>query len=256
MSVDIPRNSFKRALAKNQLQIGFWLNLASPTAAEIAAAAGFDWVTIDMEHAPFELPEVLNALRAMGGGTAAPLVRVPWNEPVAVKRVLDLGLQSVMFPMVRNADEARAAVAATRYPPHGVRGMAGGTRASGYGRIPDYPARCAAEICVIVQIETLAALNLIPEIAAVDGVDGLFIGPNDLAADLGIVGQRYAEKNKETILRGLKLIQATGKASGIVEHTLDEAMSLIKAGFTMVAVGSDTGLIARGTEQLVRTFKS
>ena len=161
-----------------------------------------------------------------------------------------------MFPMVRNADEARAAVAATRYPPHGVRGMAGGTRASGYGRIPDYPARCAAEICVIVQIETLAALNLIPEIAAVDGVDGLFIGPNDLAADLGIVGQRYAEKNKETILRGLKLIQATGKASGIVEHTLDEAMSLIKAGFTMVAVGSDTGLIARGTEQLVRTFKS
>ncbi len=256
MSAEIPHNAFKRALAKNQRQIGFWLNLVSSTAAEIAATAGFDAVVIDMEHAPFEIPDVLAAVHALSGGQAEPAARLAWNDPVAVKRVLDIGVRTVMFPMVQNAEQARAAVAATRYPPHGNRGMAGGTRASAYGRIPGYAARSAEEICVIVQIETLSALNLIPEIAAVDGVDGLFIGPNDLAADLGIVGQRYAEKNKAAILKGLGLIQASGKASGIIESAEDETKSLIDAGFTFVVVGSAVGLLARGTEQLVRTFKA
>src|SRR5215472_14975575 len=176
-------NRFKRALAAGTRQIGFWLNFASPTVTEVCAGAGFDWLLIDMEHSPNELPDVVQNLRACVGGTAEPVVRVPWNEPVMVKRLLDQGARSFLFPFVQSADEARRAVAATRYPPKGIRGFAGTTRANNYARVAGYHKRAHEEICVLVQCETRKAVAEIPAIAAVDGIDGIFIGPADLAAD-------------------------------------------------------------------------
>src|SRR5882672_748543 len=182
---DLPQNKFKRALAAKQTQIGLWMSLTSPFATEVVAGAGFDWILLDMEHSANDLPEIVHHLRAAQGGTAEPIVRVPWNEPVMVKRVLDVGAQSLLFPFVQSADEARRAVAATRYPPNGIRGVAGLTRANRYGRVKDYAKRAADELCVLVQVETQQALGEIEAIAAIDGVDGLFIGPADLSASMG-----------------------------------------------------------------------
>lgn len=186
MRHDMPQNRFKRALAAGKPQIGLWLSLASPAATEVAAGAGFDWLLLDMEHAPNELPDIAHHLRAAEGGTAEPVVRVPWNDAVMVKRLLDIGARSLLFPFVQSAEEARRAVAATRYPPYGIRGFAGTTRANRYGRIPDYAKRASDEICVLVQCETRKAVADIPAIAALDGIDGIFIGPADLAADTAI----------------------------------------------------------------------
>src|SRR6266404_9782180 len=154
MRNDLPRNEFKRNLAAGKAQIGMWLTLCSPTATEAAAGAGFDWLLIDMEHSPNELPDIAHHLRAAVGGTAEPVVRVPWNEPVIVKRLLDIGARTLLFPFVQSAEEARRAVAATRYPPQGIRGFAGTTRANRYGRVADYAKRASEEICVLVQCET------------------------------------------------------------------------------------------------------
>src|SRR5579864_6194830 len=151
MRVDMPQNRFKRAIAAGQRQLGLWLSLASPAATEVAAGAGFDWLLIDMEHAPNELPDVVHHLRAAEGGTAEPVVRVPWNDAVMVKRLLDIGAKSLLFPFVQSAEEARRAVAATRYPPHGIRGFAGTTRANRYGRVAGYAKKAGDEICVLVQ---------------------------------------------------------------------------------------------------------
>src|SRR5277367_1858624 len=157
MKNDLPVNMFKQRLASGTPQIGLWMTLASPTATEIAAGAGFDWLLIDTEHSPNELPDVQHHLRAAEGGTAEPVVRVPWNEPVAVKRMLDIGVRSLLFPFVQSAEEAAQAVRATRYPPDGIRGVSGVSRATRYGRVADYYSRAASEICVIVQIETAKA---------------------------------------------------------------------------------------------------
>src|SRR5579863_9134694 len=174
MRFEMPENRFKRAIAQGARQIGLWLSLASPAATEVAAGAGFDWVLIDMEHAPNELPDVAHHLRAAEGGTAEPVVRVPWNEPVMVKRLLDIGARSLLFPFVQSADEASRAVAATRYPPEGIRGFAGTTRANRYGRVAGYAQRASEEICVLVQCETRKAVADIAAIAAIDGIDGIF----------------------------------------------------------------------------------
>src|SRR5437868_7119721 len=182
---DLPQNKFKHALTAKKTQIGLWVTLASPVAAEVVAGAGFDWVLLDMEHSANDLAEIVSQLRAAEGGTAEPIVRVPWNEPVVVKRVLDQGARSLLFPFVQSADEARRAVAATRYPPKGIRGVAGTVRANRYGRVADYINRAADEICVLVQCETRKAASVVEEIAVVDGVDGVFIGPADLSADMG-----------------------------------------------------------------------
>ena len=188
-TVDLPTNSFKQAILAGRQQIGLWCSLASHTSIELLAGSGFDWLLLDTEHSPNELPMVLNQLHAVVGGTAHPIVRVPWNDAVLMKRYLDAGVQSFLVPMVQNADDARLAVAATRYPPRGVRGFASASRSSRFGRIKDYHVRCEAEICVLVQIETREAVDNLERIAAIDGVDGVFIGPGDLSADLGYLGQ-------------------------------------------------------------------
>jgi 4-hydroxy-2-oxoheptanedioate aldolase len=249
------QNRFKRALAAGTPQIGLWLSLASPAATEVAAGAGFDWLLLDMEHAPNELPDIAHHLRAAESGTAEPVVRVPWNEPVIVKRLLDIGARSLLFPFVQSAEEAHRAVAATRYPPAGIRGFAGTTRANRYGRIKDYAKDAAQHICVLVQAETLKAVADVEAIAAVEGVDGVFIGPADLAADMGHLADTQHNEVQAAILATGKRIRAAGKAPGFLSLREDETRRVLQAGFLFVAVGSDVALLARQTEALVRAFK-
>src|SRR5215470_7383166 len=180
--MELNRNVFKQALKERRLQIGLWSSLASNIGAEIVADSGFDWILLDMEHSPNEVPILLAQLQAMTRGTATPVIRPAWNDPVLIKRVLDIGAQSVLLPYVQNAEEARRAVAAVRYPPAGIRGVAASSRASRYGRVKDYLKNANGEICLLVQVETRAALDQLEEIAAIEGVDGVFIGPSDLSA--------------------------------------------------------------------------
>jgi 4-hydroxy-2-oxoheptanedioate aldolase len=255
MRDDMPQNRFKRAIAQGTRQIGLWMSLASPTATEIAAGAGYDWLLLDMEHSPNELPDIVHHLRAAEGGTAEPVVRVPWNEPVMVKRLLDIGARTLLFPFVQSADEARRAVAATRYPPDGIRGFAGTTRANRYGRVREYAKRAADEICVLVQCETRKAVADIAAIAAVDGVDGIFIGPADLAADMGHLADTQQAAVQAAILDAGKRIRAGGKASGFLSLREDETRRVLEAGFVFVAVGTDVALLARHAEALLRSVK-
>jgi 4-hydroxy-2-oxoheptanedioate aldolase len=254
--MDLPRNAFKHAIAKGQLQIGLWSTLASPIVAEIIAGSGYDWIVIDMEHSPNELPDVVAQLQAMKGGTATPVVRIPWNDSVMVKRALDIGAPTLLFPFVQNADEARNAVAATRYPPHGVRGVATATRAGGFGRIKGYLGNAASEICVLVQVETKSALDQLEQVAAVDGVDGVFIGPSDLSAAMGHLGNPSHPDVQAAILGVPQRLKASGKAAGILAPVQADAKRYIDAGYRFVAVGSDLGVLARNSEALAAGFKS
>jgi 4-hydroxy-2-oxoheptanedioate aldolase len=255
MRNDMPQNRFKRALAAGTPQIGLWMSLASPSATEVAAGAGFDWLLLDMEHSPNELPDIAHHLRAAEGGTAEPVVRVPWNEPVIVKRLLDIGARTLLFPFVQSAEEARRAVQATRYPPHGIRGFAGTTRANRYGRVAGYAQKATEEICVLVQCETRKAVADIAAIAAVDGVDGIFIGPSDLAADMGHLGNTQHADVQAAILDAGKRIKAAGKAPGFLSVREDETRRVLDGGFLFVAVNTDVAILARHSEALVRAFK-
>ena len=183
--MELPQNAFKRALKAGKAQIGLWSSLSSNYSVEVIAGAGFDWILLDLEHSPNDLESLLAQLQAAAPYPTHPVVRVPWNDMVAMKRILDVGAQALLIPYVSTADEARAAVAHTRYPPKGVRGVAGTTRATRFGRIKDYAKRAHEEICVLVQVETQAAVDNIESICAVDGVDGVFIGPADLHASMG-----------------------------------------------------------------------
>lgn len=254
--MDLPINTFKLAIQANQLQLGLWTGLSSHISVEVLANSGFDWLLLDTEHSPNELPMVHMQLQAMAGGHAHPIVRPPWNDMVTIKRYLDIGVQTLLIPYVQDAEEARRAVASTRYPPNGVRGYAAAARASNYGRVKDYPLRCEAEICVLVQVETPVALANLEAIAAVDGVDGIFIGPGDLSASMGHVGNPRHPDVLAAIEDAIRRIRASGKAAGIL--TGDEALArrYIELGCVFTAVGSDVSLLARGAENLAAKFAS
>lgn len=249
-------NDFKAALASGKRQVGCFLSIGSPTATEIVAGAGFDWLLIDMEHAVNELPDILNHLRAAQLGTAEPAVRVPWNDPIVVKRLLDIGVRTLLFPYIENAEEARQAVASTRYHPQGTRGFAGGTRATAYGRDTTYAKHSAQDTCVLVQVETPAAIAAIPEIADVDGVDGIFIGPNDLATNLGHMGNLGAPAVRDAIASALAAIRKGGKPAGILSLMQDQSRSYFDAGFIFIGATSDTFMLARQAEQVVTNLKA
>ena len=251
----MPHNRLKRALRDREVQIGLWSSLSSHIVAEIAAGAGFDWILIDTEHAPNELTDVHRQLQAMQGSATSAVVRPAWNDPVLFKRLLDSGVQSLLVPFVQNADEARRAVAATRYPPGGIRGIATTIRANRYGRVKEYLGRAQEEICVIVQIETRSALASLEAIAAVDGIDALFIGPNDLAADMGHLGDSAHPDVRAAIDDAIRRIQKAGKAPGILAPVEADARRWIEMGCIFVAVGSDAGIVARQTEALAARFK-
>src|SRR3989454_8348444 len=197
--MELPVNTFKRALKAGNRQIGLWSTLSSHYAIEVVAGAGFDWLLLDTEHSPNELDMVLTQLQATSAYPTHSVVRVPWNDMVTIKRFLDIGAQTLLIPYVQNAEEARNAVAHTRYPVQGLRGMAGTTRATRFGRVKDYAKRAHEELCVLVQIETQAAVDNIETICGIDGVDGVFIGPADLHASMGYTGEIANLKVKPVI---------------------------------------------------------
>jgi 4-hydroxy-2-oxoheptanedioate aldolase len=255
MDTSFPTNSFKQALRERRPQIGLWCSFCSNMAAEVLSGAGFDWILIDTEHAPNELPLVVSQLQALAGGTAAPVVRPAWNDMVLMKRLLDVGVQNFLIPYVQTPEEARAAVAATRYPPDGIRGVALSIRANRYGRVKDYLKQANEEICVLVQIETRLALQNLEAIAAVDGVDGLFIGPGDLAASLGHLGESTHPDVRVAIDDAITRIHASGKVSGILTLVEADAKHWLAMGCVVMAVGSDVSMLARSSEQLAQRFK-
>src|SRR6266581_356851 len=216
MNTQVPANPFKQAIREGRPQIGLWSSLCSNLATEVLAGAGFDWILLDTEHAPNELPMVFGQLQALVGGTAAPVVRPAWNDMVLMKRLLDIGVQNFLVPYVQTPEEARAAVAATRYPPEGIRGVAVTHRANRYGRVKDYFRRANEEICLILQIETRLALQNLEAIAAVEGVDALFIGPSDLAAAFGHLGDYGHAEVRSAIEDAFKRIRKASKAPGIL----------------------------------------
>jgi 4-hydroxy-2-oxoheptanedioate aldolase len=254
--MDFPVNRFKKALRDGTPLIGLWSSLSSPAATEILADSGFDWILIDTEHAPNETPMVADQLRAASLGTASPVVRPAWNDQVILKRLLDVGVQTLLVPFVQSPDEAARAVAATRYPPRGIRGVASVHRANRYGRVPDYFARADDEICVLVQLETRAAVDALEAIAAIDGIDGLFIGPSDLAASLGHLGNNGHPEVRQTIEKACRRAQAVGKPIGILAPLEADARAYIQMGFAYVAVGSDVVLLRNGCDALVKMYKA
>jgi len=254
--MDLPVNAFKAALKAGRQQIGLWSSLSSHLTVEVLAGAGFDWLLLDTEHAPNTMPMVLQQVQAARGGTAHPVVRPVWNDPVIIKGYLDAGVQSFLIPYVQDAAEAQQAVAATRYPPRGMRGFASASRASGYGRIKGYHQACEAEICVLVQVETRHALANLEAIAGTEGVDGVFIGPGDLSADMGFLGQPSHPEVVATIDDAIRRIKACGVAPGIL--TGDEALArhFINEGCLFTAVGADVSILVRETERLAVRFKA
>jgi 4-hydroxy-2-oxoheptanedioate aldolase len=249
-------NTFTRALAKGERQLGLWVSLAHPYSAEVVAGAGFDWALVDMEHSPGTLDTVLGQLQAFAASNTTAIVRPDWNDAVLVKRLLDMGAPGLLFPMIQTVEEAKAAVAATRYPPRGIRGVAGTTRSNNFGRDKAYFAEIEKETAVLVQIESQSALAIAHDIAAVDGVTGVFFGPADIGADMGHLGQpMHAD-----VWAAIRPVAAELIARGVPVGTLVSdpafAADLLRDGFSFVACGSDAGLLARGADTLLATVKA
>jgi 4-hydroxy-2-oxoheptanedioate aldolase len=254
--MDLPPNRFKHSLRAGRPQIGLWSSLSSNYTVEVIAGAGFDWILLDSEHSPNDLESLLTQLQAAAPYPAHAVVRVPWNDMVTIKRVLDIGAQSLLVPYVSTRGEAESAVSYTRYPPAGQRGVAGTTRATRFGRVKDYAQRAHEEICLLVQVETQAALDSIEAICAVDGVDGVFIGPADLHASLGHPGEIANPRIKPLIDDAIRRIRKAGKAPGILTPNEADARHWLECGALFVAVGADVGILARGAEALAAKFKS
>jgi 2-dehydro-3-deoxyglucarate aldolase/4-hydroxy-2-oxoheptanedioate aldolase len=249
--MDLPVNHFKRAIAAGKTPVGAWLVSAAPSTAEALGCIGFDFLVVDMEHTPLDTPQMIGILQTIAGTKAEAIVRPPWNDMVMVKRALDAGAQSLLFPFVQNAEEAERAVAYTRYPPAGVRGVAAMHRGSRYGTVANYAKRAHEEICVIVQIETLAAFDQLEPIAAVPGVDSIFIGPADLSASMGLLGDMGNPAVQDKLRAGAQTCKRLGKPCGIVGANPEIVGKFLDYGFSWVAVGSDLAMLAsRATEYL------
>jgi 4-hydroxy-2-oxoheptanedioate aldolase len=251
-----PDNAFKRALAAPGAQIGLWLGLADPYAAELCATAGFDWLLIDGEHGPNDLRSMLGALQAVAPYPSHPVLRIPHGDTTLIKQVLEIGATTLLVPMVESAAQARALVAATRYPPRGVRGVGSGlARSSRWGGLPQYLHEADASVCLLVQVETASALAQLDEIAAVDGVDGVFIGPADLSASMGHLGDPGNADVRVAIDTAIARILAAGKAPGIL--AVDEALArhCLALGARFVAVGVDATMLARTARTLAARYK-
>jgi 4-hydroxy-2-oxoheptanedioate aldolase len=253
--MNLPKNRFKAKLHDGTQQIGLWCTLASAYSTELVAGSGFDWLLLDTEHTPAGVEEVMAQLQAISAYDVAPIVRPASNDAVLIKRYLDIGVQTLLIPYVQSAEEARAAVSSIRYPPAGIRGVSAITRATRFGRVPDYALHAESELCLLVQIETQQSLDAIEDIASVDGVDGLFIGPGDLAASLGHVGQPGHAAVKAAVEGAIRRIVACGKPAGILTGDIAYARQAMAWGTIFTAVGVDAAVLARGTETLLREFK-
>lgn len=251
--MQLPVNAFKRAIASGQTPVGTWLSSGSTATAEALGCAGFDFLVVDTEHTPVDPPQMVELLRAVAGTPASAIVRPPWNDLVMVKRAMDGGAQSLLFPFVQNADEARRAVASTRYPPEGTRGVAGTHRASRFGTVTDYVKIAASEVCVIVQIETPSALDQLEAIAAVPGVDSIFVGPADLSASMGHLGDIGHPDAQAKLADAARRCRAVGKPCGIVGGTPELVARFLEYGYSWVAVASDMAMmVSRANEWLAK----
>jgi 2-dehydro-3-deoxyglucarate aldolase/4-hydroxy-2-oxoheptanedioate aldolase len=249
--MDLPVNHFKRAIASGATPVGTWLMSGAPATAEALGCAGFDFLVVDMEHVPIDVAEMISLLRTIAGTPAQAIVRPPWNDMVMVKRAMDAGALSLLFPFVQNADEARRAVAYTRYPPDGIRGVAGTHRGSRYGAVANYLKRANDEVCVVLQIETLVALDNLEEIAAVPGVDSIFVGPGDLSASMGFIGEIGNPAVQAKIKAAAAGCRRLGKPCGIVGPTPEMVGRFLEYGYSWVAIGSDMSLmVGRAQEYL------
>lgn len=236
--------------------IGTWIMSASPIVAEAVGQAGFDWGVIDMEHTTIDMMGVLHLLQAVASTKMMPIVRVPQNEPVAVKRVLDAGVHTVMFPLIESADEARRAVASTRYPPQGHRGMSAMSRASRYGTAPNYLRQANAQQGVIIQLETAQAVDRIEGICAVEGVDAVFIGPADLSASLGHAGHLSHPEVMRAMGGIVQRCRALKMPVGTVGATPELVAQYRAMGFDFIGVASDLGLLMRGAQDAVAALRT
>ena len=236
--------------------VGTWISSASAVVAEAIGCCGFDWGVVDMEHAPLDVPGVLQLLQALSSTKMVPVVRVPWNDIVVVKRVLDAGATTVLFPFVQSADEARRAVAAMRYPPEGVRGVAGMSRASRYGSTPNYLKTANSQVGAILQLETLQALEQLEAIAAVPGVDAVFIGPADLSASMGQVGNLTHPSVMDAMSKAVQRCKAIGMPIGTLGTTPEVVAQYRASGFDFIAVSSDIGFIMRGAQAALAALRT
>lgn len=252
----LPQNAFKRDLAEKRAMNGTWFMSASPVLAEALGHAGFDFLVLDMEHTIADVPQLFGLLQAVAGTPTASVVRLPWNDAVMVKRVMDAGAQSLMFPFIQSVAEAKAAVASTRYPPKGTRGVAAMQRAGRFGTAADYLQRAEEEICVILQLETPEAIALIPEIAALDGADCLFVGPGDLSASLGHIGDVGHADVQRALEGAAQACARAGKPVGIVAPTPEMAKRFLAYGYTWSAVASDLGLLMGRAREVIATMNA
>jgi len=251
-------NAFRQLLKSSGSHppVGTWISSASPIVAEAMGCAGFDWGVLDMEHSPLDLMGVVHLLQALSSTRMLPVVRVPWNDAVMVKRVLDAGAPAVMFPFVQSSDEARRAVAATRYPPQGVRGMAGMSRATRFGTSTNYFRLANQHVGVIVQLETPQALAQIDEIADIEGLDALFIGPADLSAAMGHIGQFTHPEVMDAMARAVQRCKALGKPVGTLGGSPETVAQYRAMGFDYVAVSSDIGFIMRAAQAALAALRT
>jgi len=246
----VPQNHFKHALREGRQQLGLWCTLSSPYAIELLAGSGFDWLMIDTEHSPSDVIGVLAQLQAVAPYEVSAVVRPAWNDPVLVKRYLDIGAQTLLLPYIQNAREAEAAVRSIEYPASGIRGVSALTRATRFGRIKNYAAECREQLCLLAQVETLEAIDRVEEIASVKGVDGVFIGPGDLAASMGLVGQPGHPDVVGVIEKTIERIRSCGKPAGILTGDKAIARRCIELGTTFTAVGVDAGILAAESSRL------
>jgi 4-hydroxy-2-oxoheptanedioate aldolase len=255
--VEMPHNSFKRALREGKPQIGLWVGMVNPSVAELLAGVGFDWLCLDAEHSPNDVRTVLAQLQAIAPYPVQAVVRPVHGASEILKQYLDIGVQTILVPMIETPEQAARVVAATRYPTRGHRGVASATtRASRWGRIERYFQRADEEICVVVQVESVKGLTNLAEIAAVEGVDGVFFGPADLAASMGYLGNPMEPQVQRSILEGIATVRQAGKAAGSLTADRRLARQYLSLGASFVAVGIDMMVLSQAAAELAAEFKS
>lgn len=253
--MQIPQNRFLAALREKRPQIGLWIGLADPNAAEAMAATGFDWLVLDGEHAPNDPRTVLAQLRAVAPYPVHPVVRPVQGDVALIKQYLDVGAQTLLVPMIDTPEQAARMVRAMRYPPEGIRGMGAAlARASRWNQVDDYVQRADEQMCLLVQAETVAAMARLADIARVEGVDGVFFGPADLSASMGLRGQTGHPDVQRAILDGIDTVRAAGKAPGVLTADRTLAQRYLDAGALFVAVGADTTLLVQAARALAGAF--
>jgi len=254
--MQLAENTFKQALRAGRPQIGLWLGLADGYVSELLASTGFDWLAIDAEHAPNDVRSVLRQLQAIAPYAASGVVRTASGDPTLLKQYLDIGAQTLLVPMVESAEQAARIVAATRYPPAGIRGVGSAlARASRWNQIGDYLQNCAQQLCVLLQVESVPGLANLSAIAATEGVDGVFFGPADLAASMGLIGRTGESSVQQAVIDGIATVRSEGKAAGVLSSDRDFARKCLDAGALFVAVGVDTSLLVRAARELLTAFR-